>query len=481
LTASQLATWSATAVVVAVLPRKLDAADYGVFQFASVFVGYFALVALLGTNTFLVKAVARDPGSVGRYVCNAVALKFVLSAVLTAFALGASWALGYPTRTVALVAVACILMLTNVINDTFAAALQGLEQMGQMALWRVLQTYVAVGASLFVLLSGHGIVAYAVVAPICAVVPLVANGWHLWPHVRQALGIDTRIWRELTVGGMPFMAWSAILVLYGTIDIPLLRALAGDAAVGSYSLAYAWVGMPAGFSSIVTSAIMPSLSANAARQSMTEFARLANRAITLVVFVAFPASLGIALVAPDVFRLLHYRAGFEHAVPLIQILAIHIPIVGLDMVLGTVLFAVDRQNKWILVGAAAALLNPLLNVVAIPFAVRRIGSGGVGAAGVTVVTELFMLGFALVIRPRGVMDRGTVSFVARCGAATVAMVPVLLALGHAPLPVKVVSGALAYGVASVVAGTVSPTALSGWRRGQFAPGRLLTSMAVSGD
>ena len=65
LTASQIATWSATAVVVVVLPRELAAADYGILQFALVFVGYFGLIALLGTNTFLVKSVARDEEAVG--------------------------------------------------------------------------------------------------------------------------------------------------------------------------------------------------------------------------------------------------------------------------------------------------------------------------------------------------------------------------------------------------------------------------------
>ena len=150
---------------------------------------------------------------------------------------------------------------------------------------------------------------------------------------------------------------------------------------------------------------MPSLSANAVDDSSPEFRRLANRSICLVAFVGIPASIGIILVASDVFSLLHYQAGFEQAVPLLQILALHIPIVGIDMVLGSALIAADRQTAWTIIAGGAAVLNILLNLVAIPLTMHAFGNGAIGAAIVTVGTELFMMVGALMLRPAGIMDR----------------------------------------------------------------------------
>jgi O-antigen/teichoic acid export membrane protein len=295
------------------------------------------------------------------------------------------------------------------------------------------------------------------------------------------LHIDFSVWKKLVKGGSPFLLWSAILVIYGTIDIPLLRAMAGEAAVGAYALAYLWVGMPAGFSYVVITATMPSMSANAVRESSGDFIRLANRAICLVLLFGLPAAFGIALVAGDVFSLLHYQAGFEDAVVLIQILALHIPAVGMDMVLGSALIAEDRQKQWNFIGCGAAVLNPLLNLVAIPLTIHAFNNGAIGAAVITVATEIFMMVGALIIRPRGVMDRPTVSYALRCLTAAVVMVPAVLAFGSAFLLVKIAVGVVTYGVASLALGTVS---LDGFRLGadrRFTPSRFLKTITVPSE
>jgi O-antigen/teichoic acid export membrane protein len=239
--------------------------------------------------------------------------------------------------------------------------------------------------------------------------------------------------------------------------------------------------MPAGFSSIVVSATMPSMSANAVKESTAEFTRLANRSICLVLVFGLPASFGIALVAGDIFSLLHYQAGYESAVILIQILALHIPIVGMDMVLGSALIAADRQKQWTIIGCGAAALNPLLNLIAIPLAIHAFNNGAIGAAIITVATEIFMMIGALAIRPRGIMDRATVSYAVRCAAASVVMVPVVLAVGTAALPVKMAAGVIAYGLASLALGTVSLDGFRGGAEGRFEPSRFLKTITVPSE
>jgi O-antigen/teichoic acid export membrane protein len=213
-------------------------------------------------------------------------------------------------------------------------------------------------------------------------------------------------------------------------------------------------------------------------QSSPEFGRVANRSLSLVAFVGIPMSIGTMLVASDIFALLHYQEGFEQAVPLVQILALHIPLVGIDMVLGSALIAADRQKIWTLIAGGAALLNPLLNLIAIPVTMHAFNNGAIGAAIITVATEVFMLVGAVLVRPAGVMNRATVSFMVRCGIASLAMVPAVFAVSGAVLPIEIGVGAATYAIASVALGTVSINGLRQAFSGRIAPSMLLNSIGA---
>jgi O-antigen/teichoic acid export membrane protein len=309
-------------------------------------------------------------------------------------------------------------------------------------------------------MNGGSLLAYALVFNLACAIPLVAIFIYLRSTIRASARLDLTLWKNVLVGGFPFFILAALTIFYGTIDIPLLQAFAGDEEVGWYGLAYRWVSMPAFFAASVSLAFFPALSVEGVRPN-DSFARLANRALYVVAFVAMPAGLGIALIANDFLTLL-YGSEFEQAVPLMQLLALHIPIVGLDMVLGTIVVASDRQRQWVMISVAAAIMNPALNLAAIPFAARRFDNGAIGAAGVTVLTEVLIMLAALRLRPAGVLDRSTATLLVRILAASLTMAPVLLALADSPLAVRILAGALTFGVASLALGAISVREIRGF-------------------
>ena len=194
--------------------------------------------------------------------------------------------------------------------------------------------------------------------------------------------------------------------------------------------------------------VFPSLS-NKALSTSSDFSRTVNKALQLAVFVGTPLAIGIALIAGNIIGLLNYDTGFHQAIPLIQILAFHIPIVSMDMILATALTAKDRQKAWLVVGCVAVVFNPMVNLIAIPFANHRYGNGAIGASVVTVATEVVMMIGAIYLRPKGVLDRTTWSFLARTVVASLVMIPPVMLAAHAPLAVKVVIGAVTFSVACV--------------------------------
>lgn len=450
---SQLATWTATLISLVIVPNSLGSTDFGTYGYAVGYVQFFTLIAGLGTSTYLSRAVARDESIVGPYVWNAVLLKLVLTGVLTLAALGIAVALGNRGTTLALIAIGCGGMLFFLLNEVFSGTLIGMQRMARPAMWTVAQVYFQTVFGVIVLLLGLGVIAYATVMALGTVIPAVATALMVRPMMRGHRHLDFGIWRLLVLGGIPLVMLSFFNLIYGTVNVPILHTIAGDDPVGWYVLALRWAGIPVFISTTVIMAFFPAF-ARHGNPMTAEFAPLVNKAIHMVLYVTVPASIGIALVADDLIRLI-YQDGFDSSIVLIQILAIQIPIATMDSVLASALVAADRLNRYLYVSAVAAALNPIACVIAINITQERYGNGAIGAAAVMVATETWVMIGALILKAPGVMNRETNLRIARVGVAGAAMALAVLLASSLPLPAQITIGVATYGLASLAFGAIS--------------------------
>lgn len=450
---SQAATWIATFVTLIVVPNKLGSNDFGDYSYATMYVQFFTLAAGLGTSAYLSRAIARDYSLVGPYVWNAVQLKFVLWGVLSAAALGLSYALGNRGQTFAMVAISCVGMLPFILTEVFFGALTGMQRIARPAMWTVAQVYFQTIFGILVLLLGWGVVAYTAVMMAGTLIPMAASALMVRPFLRGHRVFDWKIWRLLVVGGVPLLALTFFNLTYGSVDVPILHAMVGNDPVGWYTVALRWVGIPIFITTAVVGAFFPVFSQHG-NPLTDEFAPLVNRAITIVLVVTIPASLGIAMVADEIVHLL-YGSDYDDAIVLIRILALQIPTTALNTVLATAFVASNRLNKYLVVAAVAAVANPILCVFAINVSNERWGNGAIGASTVMVLTELWVTIGAVYLRSPGVLDRHEVGHLARITLAAAAMVPVLLVGANLPLAVQIGLGGAVYGVVGVLLGAIS--------------------------
>ena len=448
LISSQATTMLIALLMLVIVPDYLGEVDFGRFAYSLTFVGLFGFVGTFGTTMYLTKVTARDPSLIGPYIYSTIVLKLLLAVALSAAALGLATVLGYERQTMLLIVAACVAMTITLVNETVVAGLHGQQRMGKPAAWGVAGQAAAATFGVIAVLMNAGVVVYAFVIVPAALIPLIANLSSVRSDLRQAGRLDVGVWRVVLAGGLPFLVMGAIQIVYGSIDMVMLRPMTNNATVGWYALAYRWITLPVIFASTAMLAIFPALSVHSL-EDRDRFSRLANRALMFVAFIGFPAAAGIALVAEDIISMT-YGGQFQETIPLMRILAVSIPIVVIDMVLGMVMIASDRQKQWVIIGAAAAILNPAVNLFAIPYTVDRYGNGAIGAATATVLTELVMFGGAIYFLPRGVMDRATTSFLLRCLAAVSTMALVVLALGDIPFAAKIAVGVLTYAAAAVI-------------------------------
>jgi O-antigen/teichoic acid export membrane protein len=450
---SQGATWSVSIVSLLFVPNELGDELFGELSFIAVYVGLIGLVATYGTTEFLTKTLSRSTADTGHYLHNVLVMKLLAGLVCTALAIGLGVAFGFDRQRIVLVCVFCIGMVFTLLNQVLLSGYHALQQMGRPAFWNAIGLYVGALTGIAVLLMGGSVIAYALAWNLALVIPLVGNLLGMTSELRGSRGLDRRVWTHVVTGAFPFFVLSGLLVIYGSVDVAMIEVMVGTEAVGWYALAYRWVGMPALFAVAVATAFFPALSVEGAAISET-FKAMANRALFVVLIFSIPAAIGIGLIAED-FISLAYGADFQEAVPIMRVMAIAIPIIALDVVLGTVVVAIDRQRQWIVVGAVAAVFNPLANLIAIPYATRTFDNGALGAAFTTLLTEVILLVGALLIIPKGLLDRHTLKLGGRIVLASAAMVPVVLLLGSAPLLVQIAMGAVAYAVSSLALKTIS--------------------------
>jgi O-antigen/teichoic acid export membrane protein len=249
--------------------------------------------------------------------------------------------------------------------------------------------------------------------------------------------------------------------------------LTRDEVVGWYGAAYRLISIPVFIPVVITAALFPALSA-AAVESNERFITLARRSLQIVLITTVPIAFGLALVAGRLIGFLGYPDDFKDAVPLVTILALHVPFVAADMVLGCVLTARDRQRAWALTGVSAAIINPSLNLLLIPYFGNVADNGAIGAAIATLSTEVFMMVVGIWLLPDRLIDRSTLFVLGKCLLASGLMAAAVVALAGVPFPIAVLAGGLVYTGAAVAFGLISTKDLQQlrWyvsRRGSPAP------------
>ncbi|MEP1125075.1 MAG: flippase [Ilumatobacter sp.] len=441
---SQVGTILMSSILLVFVPTYFGEEDFGKYTYAAVLIAFFGLVGAAGTGTFLVKTIARDRTQLASYAANAVTLKLTMGTLLSVGAALLGVVLDLDRTTLLFGAAALIVMNLTMVNEILVSCLHGIERMGRPATVGAVAQVLAGIATLILISAKLAPTSIALLAVPFSAIPIVVNAAAIraetapFRHIR----IKWSVWKVLLIGGLPFMLYQIVLYAYGSVDLLMLRPMTDSQTVGWYALAYRIISLPVLLAATALLAMFPSLSVQA-QDDPGRLANQVNRALRFISFVTFPLAVGTIAVAPALIDTF-YTADFEQSAVLIRILALSMPIVVVDVILGMALFATDRQSSFLVIGVIAAIINPALNYVAIPYTVERFSNGAIGAASITVLTELVIMFGAMRIRPTGVLDSGTAGFLFRCGACAAAIAPAAIVVGAWGLPAMVLSGAVAY-------------------------------------
>lgn len=304
-------------LVLAILARLVTPADFGVVSAALVVIGLSSIVSQLGVGPALVQRPDLQPRHVDTAFTSSLLLGLLLGGAIWGIAGPAASFFRIPEAAPVLRALAWTFPLQGL-----GIAAEALKKRELCFRWLATLEVVAYAAGFGLVgisLAALGLGVWALVAANVAHA-LVRSGVLLASHPpRLRHSGDRRSFRELMYfgGGFTLAKLANYAALQGD-NLVVARTL-GPAALGFYGRAYQLMTAPAhGIGSILDAVLFPAM---ARVQDDAERLRPAfRRGVALIAILVLPASLGLAIVAPEVVRVV-LGPQWGPVVPAFQILA----------------------------------------------------------------------------------------------------------------------------------------------------------------
>jgi O-antigen/teichoic acid export membrane protein len=449
---TQVVTWGLTLLLTIVLPRYLGPAAIGKFHLANSVWAIVGIVVAFGTNTLLVKEIARSPARLPELVASTLMLRSLLFVLGFLGVIAFLTLADYPPETRWVLYIVGLAQLVWLFIGIFESSLQGLERMEYVSLGNIAGKTVNTALCIGLVLAGQGINAVAAAGVVAALINLLIQ----FRSLRRLVNLKTqRVFpnlaglRWLLKAGFPYLMTHIFLVIYMEIDIVIISLLIHDAAVGWYGAADQLFGTFLFVPTVVMTAVFPALSRRYAAvlddeaESWAPLYRAARRTFDLLVVLSIPIGLGVLAIADPLVVLL-FGKQFANSGPILALMGIVLILTYLNILLGQFLISMDRQNRWTVVMAIATVATLPLDLWLIPLCDRLYGNGGIGGSISFIITEGGMMIAGLVMLPRGVLSKSNAWRATRALLAGLAMVAGIWWARDLFLGIPIALGALIY-------------------------------------
>jgi O-antigen/teichoic acid export membrane protein len=425
--AGQIFTWTMTLGWTLVVPRLLGAGGMGMIITGISVVTMLQIAMGAGTALYVTREVVLSPERASRIVASASLVRLLLVPI---FGLAiAAWAhfAHYGARQDEVLYLCGAATAVMLIGEPLLSYFQATERMHYMAISDGINKASQGLAGIVLAVIGFGAMGFAACwVATAGVVVVLGVRW-----TRRFIDLQWRAtWRDIkdmARGSVKYWTGGLFFTIYAWIDTAMLSVMTNATVVGWYGVPMRLWGTFLIIPSIASRVIVPRL-VQAHRQSPAELTRIARGPTELVFTLSLPvATLIAAAAAPGVH--LVYGPSFAHAVPVLIILGLNLIPMYLNMMLGSVLVAANRQGSWNWLFVGATIFNPAVNFVLIPLTQRQLGNGAIGAAIALALTEALIAcaGFAIV--GRGILGLSSVRRVARMALACGGMLLAVHLLG----------------------------------------------------
>ena len=395
MSAGQVLTWVLSFGYFVIIGRYLGPDDFGELMLARSLVLVIWLLSTLGMETFVTRAIAREPGRAGS---------------ITSAAVIARVSLGLPLIVVVLVVmrfahlnpdVAAATLFFGIaetlwsLQRVLVAAYQGRERMALGVAWSLSRNLLELALAAVVIWRQGPVYAFAAIdIPIAVALAVPTLVW-MRQIGRLTYRVATQDLRDVVVGGLAFWANDVFFTVYLYIDSIMLAALAGTVAVGIYTPATKLFSVTMFLTGIIGPATLPHLSRLGVDRG-EEFRNAARKVLSLFLVAGVPITIALATFSVPLIVTV-FGPAYRESAPVLVVVSLAIVPMFLNFQFSQILAASDRQWWWAAALAGSCVLNPILNLILIPLGQQQWKNAAVGAALAWLLTELVEVAYGFIL------------------------------------------------------------------------------------
>jgi O-antigen/teichoic acid export membrane protein len=444
LSVAEIACRATSVAVTFFLAKRLDREGFGRIEFAFNIVFWLVLLVRDGLEVIASREIARHPRLIRPLVNHILAVKGLLALGLLGglIAVGMSTLSGSIDR--AILTLYGLMLLTTALGLDFVY--RGMERMGLVAISLIIRTTIyACGVTMIVVDASRiaWVPACLVTGEACGIALVWICYTRRFGLPRPALG-GGRFLRVFLRRGRPVYLIQVSQAVIGSMDLLVVGLMSLWADVGLYSAPHRMVTAVLTFGLIFQQVVFPSL-ARSWRDTPATGRKALDSLVRVLVLGLLPISVGATVLAGPLVRYL-FQPSFQDAGLLLAIGIWRAPLLTLAFLYQTALIALNRESAGVRLLLAGALgSGPLV-------AALRFWFGLPGA-----VTAVVLIGLALAVAGhwRLARDGRQPAWHHHLGKpllASVAMVPVCLALKSTHILLAIAAGALTYFAALALVG-----------------------------
>lgn len=372
----------ASYVVILLLARHLPREALGIFLFTTSLAMLFALVAELGTTTYLMRAVAERPEQALECCGQVLSLRLAMAA---AYATGLN---GFVALTRPEIQLAALLASAHIfleqLYQSFGALFFGLRRVSYNAAAGVSAKLLLVVA-IVVVVSLGGTLEAALIAHILSDLALLSVAvWLVRTRLgRLRLGWSPSAFAQLLRGSLPFLLVAVLTMIHSSLGMLLLGLFSTYAVVAAYGVGARLLEATRFLVRPVMQVFLPRCVRLAAAGNWAELGMLLPRMLLLAAAMGGAITVGM-LLAADVIVALVFGPGYADAVAPLRLLFLSVPAIYVGAVGSLFASAIGIERRVVVVLLWGTGAHVLLAWPAILFA------GATGAAAMLTTAEAVM-------------------------------------------------------------------------------------------
>ena len=444
----QLVTWTSTLLLTIAYGRFLSDIQFGELYFALTFVALIGFPIEFGFNQQLTRDVAQEPGKALRYLSNTLVIKVLLWLAFYTLMLFATWRLGYNQEVLTLVAICGLVLLSTSVTNTFMSSHYAFERVPFPVVGTILEKGLGALFGFLMLKHGGGVELMALVLLGGSIVNGTWQAIWFFRLVGTKFAIDLTLIRGLMSSSIPFLTYGVLGVIYYRLDTVLLSLMTSAAVVGWYGAGYRLFDTLVFLPSLVISAIMYPVFSKLSVSSEADLKVAIEKSMNFLLLCGLPIATGLITAAPNIIGFLYHRSDYANTIPVLQTLAPGLVFLYINAVLCAALISTKHEKKITLMAGAALVFNLGLNLLLIPRYQQ------IGAAAVTSLTELLLMGITLICIPRHLIPVGSLLVGVKALLASLIMALVITIINTFSIFIILPVAMLVYFVAATLLRTV---------------------------